>query len=148
DVLLKTRDLMKQLQPNQVYSIHRIIRDGNIKRPPGRNYLFDVTFSYHYGYTQRNDDALSADIRPVNFNPGNSKYDIEFNLVETDNGISGYILYDRDLFRQETIEEITTHFVCLADVITLNQSIDTIAFERTQERKRSSSVNNEFNFNI
>jgi len=134
-ILSKTNELLKRIQDFQFYPFDRMIRDADLKKITGRNYLFDVTFTYD----QQESDRSAMGSTGL---PSNSKYDLEFNVVETPVGISGYIIYDVELFKKETVAEMAHHFTNLLDIVTLNQPINriTIDNEPSQDPIRDKTV--------
>ena len=120
----------KTVQDHQMYPFSRMIGDAGIRQAPGRHYLFDIVFLYEYQLGKKGAGENNSSWRELGDLAPSSKYDIEFVLKEKNDGIMGVITYDTDLFREDTIARMASHFVQLADTITLSLTVDRFHFER------------------
>ncbi len=145
DALYRTRDVVNELQAHQSYPLSRVIKDLGITREIGRNHLFDVTYSYEHE-VDHGEAASAPVVETVDFLAVNSRYDLEFNLVEMPNSLSGNVIYDTALFAEETIQEMIIHYRALVEIVTLTQTIDSMPIVGGESKKRS--IESEIDFDI
>jgi 3-oxoacyl-(acyl-carrier-protein) synthase/NAD(P)-dependent dehydrogenase (short-subunit alcohol dehydrogenase family) len=141
-ILERSCQSFKAVQDHQIYPFYRMVNDAGLRQTPGRHYLFDIIFSYEYQLHGRGiggDKAAWCHLQ--DFAPS-SKYDIEFILKETGDGILGIITYDTDLYSEGTIAQMADHFVQLTDTITLNLTVDRFHFENRSADSLSMTLEN------
>ena len=147
-LLYRSQELLKTIQEYQIYPFGRIIKDSDVKREPGRHFLFDIVFSYeHASDFEGTKDGKNPGIQALDFGTSNSKYDIELVIKESENDALGTIIYDPGLFTKETMTQLADHFIKLADIITLNISLDQFALEDNVAQSQAPEMRDlDFNF--
>lgn len=145
-LLHKSQELLKSVQEHKLYPFGQIISDSNVTKEPGRHYLFDILFSYEHLPSPDADDN-DLQFEPIEFGQSTCKYDIELVFAEAQSRISGTILYDSGLYTKETMTQLADHFVKLADLITLNISLDQFSLEDSEPEPETIDTRDlDFNF--
>ncbi|MCY9760859.1 amino acid adenylation domain-containing protein [Paenibacillus alvei] len=118
DFVLRMKQTVSELHENQEYPFDKIVEDLGVERSLSRNPIFDVLFEVH---TLKTDAASSVDL-------GNDMtlayhksldyirftgFDFVFELYQKDGYIDGYIQYNSDLFRPDTMQRLSLHFIQL-----------------------------------
>src|SRR5262249_48874573 len=107
------------------------------QRDMSRNPLFQVVFQLFAGATgEEPAGVLSMDLDSVEI--GTSKFDLRFDLYETNRGLDGHLEYCSDLFSRETIERMAGHYQrLLAGIVEdVNQRLSELPLLTAQEREQ------------
>ena len=74
------------------------------------------------------------------------KYELRFNLQDSESGINGYVEYSTDLFDESTIARMVEHFTILLEGIVSNpqENIAYLPLITTKEKEQIDRVNNTF----
>ena len=74
------------------------------------------------------------------------KYELRFNLQDSESGINGYVEYSTDLFDESTIARMVEHFTILLEGIVSNpqEKIAYLPLITTKEKEQIDRVNNTF----
>ncbi|EPR07806.1 non-ribosomal peptide synthase/polyketide synthase [Ruminiclostridium papyrosolvens] len=113
DFLNEIKEKSLRAYQNQDYQFDDLVEALDIKRDFSRNPLFDVMFSF-----QNNDNAIlemdNITMEPVEHCMESQKFDLTIYIGESEN--SGYdmsIGYCTDLFKEDTIRNISSHFMLI-----------------------------------
>lgn len=94
-----------------------VIKDAvNPKINPAFNSLFQLMFNY-YEHPNNKNKLYDIQISEENIEMIYSKYDLDFILEDTENGIQGYIEYNKDVFLKETMQFFINQYKCMLDCI-------------------------------
>jgi amino acid adenylation domain-containing protein len=104
ELLANARDTLLEGFEHRQYSLGNLVRKLNPPRVPGRSPLVDVTFNFDRDAENFRFDGLEARLVPPPLTA--AKYDLDFNVVETQTGLLCYAEYNTDLFHPETIQRI------------------------------------------
>ena len=102
---------------NQEYPFEELVEAVNVRRDMARNPLFDVML------VLQNNEQLEFKLNGtesefVKQESTISKFDLNFDIVETDTGYSIQLEYCTDLFKEESIKAMLAHFICVLEQIT------------------------------
>jgi non-ribosomal peptide synthetase component F len=118
---------------NQDYQFEDLVKNVYIKRPGGRNPIFDVLFTFFprgreafrtQGKTRGKRDAF-ADMKKYEGQDRQSMLDLILNVVETDSSsiFSFSFKYCTKLLKKETIEKYITYFKEIVSAVVENKHI-------------------------
>ncbi|WP_250944740.1 non-ribosomal peptide synthetase [Clostridium felsineum] len=120
---------------NQEYPFEELVEELDIRRDMSRNPLFDVML------VLQNNEEINYSLNDVRIEYVNqkskiAKFDLTFNIYETDNEVSIGLEYCSDLFKEESAERILTHYVRILEQITENveRKISEIEIVTPEER--------------
>lgn len=119
DFLNTVKSTFLEAFTHQSYPFDRLVSDLDFKRDTSRNPLFDTTFTY------QNDGLI-----PVSFNGMASKlyvpdvkiskFDFSLEVVPNNNGLDLNFEYCTKLFKKETIERLSGHFINIVQNVITN----------------------------
>ncbi|MDQ0416185.1 amino acid adenylation domain-containing protein [Croceifilum oryzae] len=118
DFVKRIKQSVLEIYANQEYPFDRIVEELGVERNLSRNPIFDVMFEVHTLRTDKHAEvAVSSDLT-LSFEKSldhirYSGFDFAFELFQSEGKIDGYIQYCTALFRRETIERLSRHFVQL-----------------------------------
>ncbi|WP_258012643.1 condensation domain-containing protein, partial [Paenibacillus sp. F4] len=106
----------------QDYPFEELVEKLNVKRDMSRNPLFDTMF-----VLQNNEQGElkleGLSFRPYGMEQVPAKFDLMLEASEEETGIHFGLQYATSLYRRDTIEQITRHFVRLVETIAANPDI-------------------------
>ena len=128
---------------NQTYQFEELVGKLDINRDMSRNAVFDVLFVLQ---NMRSEDLLIKEIkfRPYAYENKTSKFDMTLQAYETKEGISFDLEYCTALYKRETIERISHHFVNILECITRNLDTKLCDIEMLSEEEKQQIL---FEFN-
>ncbi|MGX5687250.1 amino acid adenylation domain-containing protein [Chryseobacterium cucumeris] len=106
------KEVLLQAFEHQNYSFDELIDKLNFKRDISRSVLFDIIVTLQSQEKLNNfkkEDILDLEVHSYNYKNKTSKFDIEFNFIESDSLTLG-IKYNTDIYDQSFIENIFIHF--------------------------------------
>ncbi|NFK48857.1 non-ribosomal peptide synthetase, partial [Clostridium botulinum] len=108
---------------NQSYQLEALVEKLDIRRDTSRNPLFDVMFNMVDTVTIG--DIKLEDIILKAYNNGSkiSKFDLTLNALESDRKLNFTIEYCSKLFKKETIERLSNHYIRVLESIVNNVEI-------------------------
>lgn len=143
ELLMRVRDTNLQAYENQDVPFERLVEVLNPARSRARHPLFQIML-----VLQNTPDPVlqlpeldtSHQLHPV----GSAKFDLTFELRETytdsgqPNGIGGMVEYSTDLFKRETVEQLTQRLLRLIEASVKNpdQSIGRLDILSEEERQK------------
>ncbi|MGG0120491.1 amino acid adenylation domain-containing protein [Bacillus paranthracis] len=144
DFLKEVKENALKAYENQSYQLETLVEKLGVRRGKSRNPLFDVMFNMA-------DMEIDKDIKLDNiilkqFNIGSrvSKLDITLNALENSNKINFSIEYCSKLFKKETIERLSNHYVKVLDSIVNYDHIKLCEIDLLSKSERL-QILNEFN---
>lgn len=97
---------------NSEVPFEKIVSELKIERDLSRNPLVQVAFNYINTFTKEvNMPNLDCDLHTLNH--GGAKYDLNFVLIEVNDGLQCEIEYDSALFCKDTIKDLLSRYVVL-----------------------------------
>ena len=119
------RELVRRVRPlaldafgNQEVSFDRMIELVESQIEPGNSPIFQTDFTLQSGPVQLQLDGLNTTY--LHYHSGTTKFDLSLELWEEDGALSGIFEFSTGLFRQETIEQMVSHFKVLLQGIIAN----------------------------
>lgn len=138
-----TTELVKKAILHSKLPFERIVEVINPERVPGINPFFQISLSWVNNLTiPMNLGGISGKLTMVN--QGVSPLDITFNIWENGSVIEGYIEYNIDILKRDTIIRLRDNFVHLLQTIVENpdQNISDILIISENDKKKLSEFNN------
>lgn len=130
---------------NQDYPFEQLVEDIGIKRIQNRNPLFDTMFIMQNAADWRFDFG-DIEISLCDMNYKASKFDMQFEVYEEDEGLRCLLAYDGSLFAESTAELWIEHFKETIKWICENeeQQMGELLFESDQENDMLAAFQDDF----
>ncbi len=128
---------------NQSYPFDRIVDDLDIARDLSRSPLFDVMLTLH----NNGNDVIALDgidVSPYKTENLISKFDLSFDITETEEGLHIFIEYNIDIFSEDRIKRMSDHLKVLINSV-LNNLDSKIRDIDILSEKEKNQLLNEFN---
>ena len=109
ELLRRTRRIAQEAMEHRDFPFALLVERLRVDRDPGRSPLFDVTFNF---LNRRAADlvdharATSADLRPIEIDQADGKFDLTLTVFEDDRSMTGALGFNADLFHRATIERV------------------------------------------
>ncbi|KQB41358.1 non-ribosomal peptide synthetase [Flavobacterium aquidurense] len=113
------KEVLLQAFEHQNYPFDELIDQLNFKRDISRSVLFDIIVTLQSQEKLNNfekEDILDLEVHSYNYKNTTSKFDIEFNFIESDALTLG-IKYNTDVYDLAFIEKIFVHFEHLSSAL-------------------------------
>jgi surfactin family lipopeptide synthetase A len=117
DLLWRVRDLSRRDCEYQSMPFDRLVSELQPEREPSRNPLFQVLFSLTPSASAA---QLSWETGNLEVHSGAAKLDLQLQLSDRPEGISGRFIYNTDLFDAATIGRMASHFQTLLQGLVTN----------------------------
>lgn len=129
---------------HELYPFDELLKDLKVKRNISKNPIFDTMFIYqNTGSTHLSFENIKANISIPDM--GISKFDITFEMIPETNGeISFNIEYCTKLFKEETIQKLSSHFINIIKCILIDSDIKIKDIEILSETEKNTIL---FEFN-
>ncbi|WP_080283458.1 non-ribosomal peptide synthetase, partial [Clostridium botulinum] len=136
DFLKEVKENSLKAYENQSYQLEALVEKLDIRRDVSRNPLFDVIFNMVD--TVKDEDIKLGDILLKQYNSKNkiSKFNLTLNAMEKDNKLSLGIEYCTKLFKKDTIERLSGHYIKILEIIINNFEIKLKEIDLLTERER------------
>nr|WP_233426242.1 non-ribosomal peptide synthetase [Paenibacillus massiliensis] len=108
---------------HQDYPFEELVDQLNVKRDMSRNPLFDTMFTLHTTEEGELQQLAELSFRPYEMEQAPAKFDLTLEAREEEGGIQLGLQYATALFRSETIERMTRHFIRLAEAVAANPNV-------------------------
>jgi bacitracin synthase 3 len=137
DFLNEIKDICLKAYENQEYPFEELIEEINLIRDLSRNPLFDVMLAL-----QNNEQPRcffgEVEAEYINQNTSVAKFDLTFNICEENHSFEVMLEYCTELFTEETIKRMLSHYTEILNQITsmpdiLIGMIEMISKEETQK---------------
>jgi len=110
EFLEEVKQTALQAYENQDYQFEELVEKLNVRRDMSRNPLFDIMFVLQNIDVESNElDGLK--VNPYNYEKKTSRFDMTLNAVELRGKIEFNIEYCTKIFRRDTIERLSRHFI-------------------------------------
>ncbi len=96
---------------NQHYQLEMLVERLGIRRDSSRNPVFDTVFDFYKLDDTEPYAAGSIRFVPYKLKSTTAKFDITFNATEAKDTVHFYVEYNKTLFRRDTMERFSKHFI-------------------------------------
>ncbi|MCJ8174436.1 amino acid adenylation domain-containing protein [Clostridium botulinum] len=140
DFLKEVKENSLKAYENQSYQLEALVEKLDVRRDTSRNPLFDVMFNMVDTVTRV--DIKLDDIVLKTYSNENkvSKFDLTLNALEIDEKLSFTIDYCSKLFKKETIERLSRHYIRVLNNIVNNVEIKLSEIDLLSEEERNQII--------
>ncbi len=126
-LLQRVRAMALDAYAHQDLPFEKLVEELNPERNMSHTPLFQVMFTLQ-NTPQPQLELADLRLRPLNVERGAAKFDLNLNMLETEQGLVANLEYNRDLFRPASMERLLTHLQTLLESIVADpdQSIATL----------------------
>ncbi len=119
ELLDRVREVTLDAYDHQDLPFEKLVEELQPERDLSHTPLFQVVFVFEKVLAST---GFSADLvlKPMGFERGVTKFDLTLFMIESEQGLSGVLEYNIDLFMPETIAGILAHFQVLLEGIVAN----------------------------
>ncbi|NLD48424.1 MAG: AMP-binding protein, partial [Clostridiaceae bacterium] len=121
--LKSVRDNALKAYENQDYQFEELVDRLSLKRDLSRNPLFDTVFSLQNMTGDIEEDLDEFEVTPYEYDTDNAKFDITVNASEDDENLLVEMVYCTKLFRRDTMERFSKHFLNILEKVLENPGI-------------------------
>jgi amino acid adenylation domain-containing protein/non-ribosomal peptide synthase protein (TIGR01720 family) len=149
ELLQRVREVATQAYAHQDLPFEMLVEVTQPTRDLSRNPLFQVIFQLLNAPSSappaREEAAASAGPPPLIVHSGTAKFDLEFSLWDSQQGLSGYFEFSTDLFDESTIVRMADHFRTLLGGVIADPGvrISRLPLLTESERKQAISLWNQ-----
>jgi amino acid adenylation domain-containing protein len=112
ELLGRVREMTLEAFAHQDVPFDKLVQELRPERDTGRTLLFQTVFSLQNA-THEVLRLSGLTLAPVEVSSGEAKYDIVLNMWEMEQGLSGTLQYNVDLFEAATVSRLLRHFETL-----------------------------------
>ncbi|MEV6395104.1 amino acid adenylation domain-containing protein [Streptomyces sp. NPDC051907] len=115
ELLGRLRDIALEAQANQDVPFDRVVEELAPERDVSRNPVFQILFAL----SAADDHAAPAhwSVERVRRDLGQTRFDLEMQLQESEKGLEGTVCFSTDLFEPATVRRLTDQFVALCQAV-------------------------------
>ncbi|SFB47227.1 non-ribosomal peptide synthetase, partial [Clostridium frigidicarnis] len=124
DFLNEVKENSLKAYDNQSYQLETLIEKLDIVRDTSRNPLFDIMFNMVDTVTGVDIDLNNMLLIPCDSENNVAKFDLTLNVMASDEKLSFTIQYCSKLFKKETIERLSNHYIKVLETIINNNEIE------------------------
>ncbi|MCB0747244.1 MAG: amino acid adenylation domain-containing protein, partial [Ignavibacteriae bacterium] len=140
DIIQKVRQFTLSAFSYQDLPFEMLIDALDIERDLSHSPVFQVMFvmqNMPFSVSTGNDFEIS----PIEVESSIAKFDLQFTLVEFEDGINGTVEYNTDLFDKETIEQIIESYSLIIENIIKNSQIEVGKIQILDQEKKTKLLN-------
>jgi amino acid adenylation domain-containing protein len=142
EYLRRVRETALAAYANQDLPFEKLVEELHPQRDLGRNPIFQVMFVLQNGIAQRSGAPSSPSYQPGptqsdSVSYGSAKFDLTLYLAEDQNGIAAIFEYSTDLFEDETIARLITHWQTLLQSVVASPDTPVTRLPIMPPRERS-----------
>jgi amino acid adenylation domain-containing protein len=131
EVLTRVREMSLAAYTHQDLPFEKLVEELQPERSLSQSPLFQVLFVLQNASSGNANHRLPdhyLNLEPLEIGSRTAKFDLSFELIETSEGLAGYIEFNTDLFEAPTIRRMVGHYITLlaSIVIDLDQPIATL----------------------
>ena len=135
ELTAKVRDKLLTSYKYQTYPFDELVNNLGIKRDTSRNPLFDVMFIYqNNGYKEPNFNKVKAKYYVPDIDI--SKFDITLEAIPSEDGINFSVEYDKNLFEEDFIKTLASHYINILGEVVLNDEIKVSEISMLSEEEK------------
>ncbi|WP_160672477.1 non-ribosomal peptide synthetase [Clostridium sp. C8-1-8] len=136
EFLKEVRKNVLDAYENQDYQFDRLVDTLKLKRESSRNALFDTMFVLQN--TEQMEMALdNITIKPYEIKSTKSKFDITLEAKEVGNEINFKVEYCTKLFKKDTINRLTEHFINILKSVIANPEVSLSEIDMLSEGEKN-----------
>ncbi|WP_298510525.1 non-ribosomal peptide synthetase [uncultured Kordia sp.] len=155
EVLEKVKETALEAYEHQIYPFDTLVEELKLERDLARSPLFDVMIAMQSN-TLNSDELAEVEGIKIDSYPVNScvsKFDFNFNFVETATGFELELEYNTDIFSAQRVERLLSHYQNILAEVAQNPSVlvREVTYISAQEKNKlttSNSTNIEFNKSV
>jgi amino acid adenylation domain-containing protein/FkbM family methyltransferase len=117
ELLGRTRETALGAYAHQDVPFEKLVEELQPERDTSHSPLFNVVFVLQNA-PMGTLDLPGLELRPQEFNSDFTRFDLEFHLWERDGALSGFLIYNKDLFAAHTMRGMLDHFSTLLEAVT------------------------------
>ena len=121
-LIAQVKEVMLEAFDNQDVPLNKIVDVAHPARDPSYNPLFQVGFIFQEPPAGIMLDGVEGELLPVH--SGGAMYDIHVWIWEVDDGLSGLIWYNTDIFDEQSVQRLKGHFANLLGCVTAAPELD------------------------
>ena len=114
ELLNRVRETTLGAYDQQDVPFEMLVDELQPERDMSRTPLFQVMIDLQHSHLSRL-DLPGLTLSPLRIDDGTAKFDMAFSLEEDESSLSGYLNYNTDLFRDDTIKRLLQHLLRLLD---------------------------------
>ncbi len=126
-LIRKTASNAVEAYSNQELPFDVLVENLPLAREISRNPVFQVAFSLQNAPAERL-SLPGIECEYIEIDTETSKFDLTFDLRETENGLEGSLEYAVDIFSAATADELAKHFAAIAELMAENLSLSVAGF--------------------
>jgi len=137
DLLQQVRETVIDAIENQEVPFEAMVRELGQGRAESLNPFYNVMFVFHNTPSIREVRFGEASFESIGQGITTSKSDITFDVMESQNGLQLSLIFKKDLYREESVQRMLTHFECLIQSVLATWSIpiDLLSMITSEERQ-------------
>jgi hypothetical protein len=137
ELLRRVRDLTLEAYAHQDLPFERVVEELQPLRDLSRNPIFQVSFALQNAPIQEL-ELLGLTVRTQEFESLTTRFDLECHVWDVAGGLQGFLFYSTDLFEEETIERLLTHYRKFLEEVIANpdQRVSETQFLSEDERRK------------
>ncbi|MBR8839548.1 MAG: amino acid adenylation domain-containing protein [Stigonema ocellatum SAG 48.90 = DSM 106950] len=122
ELLHRVREVTLNAYAHQDLPFEMLVEELQPERDLSRNPLYEVMFVLQNTPTSVQ-EASSLTVRTLQFDSGTAQLDIFLSMSESQQGLTGFLEYNTDIFEDATITRFITHFQALLENIVTNPEL-------------------------
>ena len=115
-LLGQVRETCLEAFSHQELPFDRVVNALKLERDLSRNPLYQVDFAFQ-NLPSVDLETPGLELKPFTLRETTSRFDLEFDLKEAEDGFDGFIRYNSALFERSTIERMTRHYRVLLEAV-------------------------------
>ena len=143
ELLRRIREVALDAYTHQDVPFEKLVEELQPERNLNHQPFFQVMLVYQ-NVPQPIANVGTLQVKQLEIDNGVARFDLLFNLVETNDGVTGHLEYNSDLFEAETIARMLGHFTTLVESVVANpeQSISELPILQQSEQQQLVAWNN------
>ena len=114
-LLQQVKENCLEAYTHQNVAFNELVNHLNVKRAFDINPIFQVMLVWQDWYEDVINPTSDITVRSKQVDQQTAKFDLTFELIPTESGLDGFIEFNTSLFRADTIERLSSHFVNLLE---------------------------------
>ncbi|WP_193199909.1 non-ribosomal peptide synthetase/type I polyketide synthase [Nostoc sp. MG11] len=135
DLLQQVRQVAQAAYARQDFPFEQVVEVLAPERDSSQNPLIQVIFAFQNA-SMKPPVIPGLEIATSDFQAHTVRFDLEMHLLQAEDGLTGYLIYNTDLFQAATIEKLASHYVNLLRSLSTDadQNIQQVAILETAEK--------------
>ncbi|WP_443659035.1 non-ribosomal peptide synthase/polyketide synthase [Clostridium algidicarnis] len=137
DFLNEVKENCIKAYENQSYQLETLVDKLSLRRDTSRNPLFDVMFNIVDTFEDNDFELNGLSLKSYDNRNKISKFDLTLNAIEDEKVINFSIEYCSKLFKKDTIEKLSEHYIAVINNITKNHQIKISEIDLLEENEKN-----------